>query len=70
MLEVVNYDKNLKPADLVITGEGRINAQSICGKAVYGVTKKAVNAWVNIVGYYDWIYSSGNTLKRKIFYYA
>ena len=41
MLENVGVDEHLKDADLVITGEGKIDGQSINGKVPVGVGKKA-----------------------------
>ncbi|MET3576686.1 glycerate kinase [Bhargavaea ullalensis] len=37
MLEAVNLNEHLKTADLVITGEGRLDAQSSMGKTAMGV---------------------------------
>lgn len=41
VLDITNIDKHLVDADLVITGEGRIDGQSIFGKAPVGVAKRA-----------------------------
>lgn len=41
MLDVVGFDALLADADLVITGEGRIDAQSTHGKVVGGVARRA-----------------------------
>ena len=40
VLDVTDFDEKVKDADLVITGEGRIDAQSACGKVPYGVAKR------------------------------
>ncbi|MCR4729234.1 MAG: glycerate kinase [Lachnospiraceae bacterium] len=40
VLDVTDFDSKVKDADLVITGEGRIDAQSACGKVPYGVAKR------------------------------
>ena len=43
---ILNYspfDKELQNADLVITGEGRIDAQTTCGKAPAGVAERSEN---------------------------
>jgi glycerate kinase len=37
VLEASRFEENLKDADLVITGEGRLDGQSVHGKVVYGV---------------------------------
>ena len=39
-LELINYDEKVADADLVIVGEGRLDAQSLAGKAPIGVAKR------------------------------
>lgn len=39
VLETVNFSEKLEHADLVFTGEGRIDSQSLCGKVVSGVAR-------------------------------
>lgn len=41
ILEIINLEKELSDADLVITGEGKIDGQTIYGKAPIGVSKLA-----------------------------
>lgn len=41
MLDVVQFDKYVKRADLVITGEGNIDAQTARGKVPVGVARRA-----------------------------
>lgn len=41
ILDLIDIDKNLQNANLVITGEGRIDGQSVFGKAPIGVAKRA-----------------------------
>lgn len=41
VLEAVRFDEQLKGADLVITGEGRIDGQSLSGKTPVGVARWA-----------------------------
>lgn len=41
VLQTVNFDKHVKDADIVITGEGRIDSQTIFGKTPIGVAKAA-----------------------------
>lgn len=41
IMDAANMDEHIKNADLVITGEGRIDAQSVCGKVIDGVAQKA-----------------------------
>lgn len=53
VLDLINFDEKLKNADLVITGEGRLDGQSVNGKVMSGVglrCKKAGVPAVAIVG--------------------
>jgi glycerate kinase len=41
ILDLINFERRLKDVDLVITGEGMLDGQSIYGKTPVGVAKKA-----------------------------
>lgn len=49
VLEATQFEKRLSEADLVITGEGRVDAQTIYGKTVFGVLKRAKAVSVPVV---------------------
>lgn len=49
VLDTVNFDQLLKKADLVLTGEGKIDSQSLRGKVVIGVARRAKKANVPVV---------------------
>ncbi|MDD3902807.1 MAG: glycerate kinase [Sphaerochaeta sp.] len=49
VLETVNFDTLLKKADLVLTGEGKIDGQSLRGKVVIGVSRRAKKANVPVI---------------------
>ena len=40
VLDTVDFDRHLKGADLVITGEGRIDSQSVHGKVISGIARR------------------------------
>lgn len=40
VLDIVDFDKRLEGTDLVITGEGRIDAQSARGKVISGISRR------------------------------
>ncbi len=42
VLDAINFDEIIKGADLIITGEGRIDFQTLKGKTPFGVMKRAV----------------------------
>ncbi|NCC07245.1 MAG: glycerate kinase [Clostridia bacterium] len=49
VLDVVGYDEMLDGADVVFTGEGRIDEQSLHGKVVVGVAGRAAKRGVPVV---------------------
>lgn len=56
VLDTVGFDKALESADLVLTGEGRLDTQSLRGKVVIGVARRAKVRGVPVVavvGGYD-----------------
>lgn len=40
VLDMMDFDRHLKTADLVITGEGRIDGQSVHGKVISGIARR------------------------------
>ena len=42
-LDLINFDEQVSDADLVIVGEGRLDSQSLSGKAPIGVAKRTPN---------------------------
>ena len=49
ILEMADFDNMVKGADLVITGEGRIDSQTAMGKAPTGVLRHASSQGVPVV---------------------
>ena len=49
VLDAVKFDKLLKDADMVLTGEGKMDTQSLRGKVVIGVARRAKKANVPVV---------------------
>lgn len=41
IMDVSNIDEKIRKADIVVTGEGRIDGQSVCGKVVDGIARRA-----------------------------
>lgn len=41
ILDIIEFEEKIKNADLIITGEGRVDYQSAFGKVIYGVSKYA-----------------------------
>ncbi|MBG9588598.1 glycerate kinase [Cytobacillus firmus] len=50
VLDAVNFVEEVKGADLVITGEGRIDSQTIYGKTPIGVAKAAKKHGIPVIG--------------------
>lgn len=49
VLDTVDFDRRLEGADLVITGEGRIDAQSVGGKVISGVARRTSKLGIPLV---------------------
>lgn len=49
VLDTVEFDQLLEHADLVFTGEGKIDSQSLRGKVVIGVAQRAQRAGVPVI---------------------
>ena len=50
VLQLINFDEKLKDVDLVITGEGCTDSQSIYGKVMYGVGTHARKFGISCIG--------------------
>lgn len=49
VLDTVHFSEIVKDADLVITGEGKLDSQSLRGKVVIGVAKRAQDAGIPVI---------------------
>ncbi len=49
ILDLVNFDQLVQEADLIITGEGRIDGQSIYGKVPTGIGKRCLDKKVKVI---------------------
>jgi glycerate 2-kinase len=49
-LEITQFDKALDKADIVITGEGSLDRQTLRGKGPFGVAKKAKERSIKVIG--------------------
>ena len=49
VLDAVDFDRILEGADVVFTGEGKIDSQSLEGKVVCGVAKRSYKKGVPVV---------------------
>ena len=50
VLDLIGFDELLNGADLVVTGEGRADKQSVCGKVMQGVALHAKAKGVPVIG--------------------
>ena len=50
VLNLINFDEKLKGIDLVITGEGCSDSQSVCGKVLQGVGRHAMVLGIPCIG--------------------
>lgn len=51
VLEVIHFAEKLQKADLVLTGEGSLDEQTLHGKTIAGVAKAAANANVPVLAF-------------------
>lgn len=51
VLDYIKFDEQLESVDLVITGEGKIDGQTIHGKAPIGVAQRAVNKNIDVIAF-------------------
>lgn len=49
LMDFCDFDKNLKEVNLIITGEGKIDSQTLQGKLIKGITDKATHIKIPIV---------------------
>ena len=49
VLDAICFDQIIESADLVITGEGRIDSQTVTGKTPYGVAQRAARYGIPVV---------------------
>lgn len=49
VLDTVGFDQLVQGADVVFTGEGRFDEQSMMGKVICGVTRRAKRAEVPVI---------------------
>ena len=49
VLDLLQFDRALDGVDYVVTGEGRLDYQSLAGKAPAGVTRRANDASIKVI---------------------
>ena len=49
VLDAIGFDSIIENADLIITGEGRVDSQTLTGKTPFGVLKRAEKQGVPVV---------------------
>jgi glycerate kinase len=65
ILGAARFDEKLKEADLVITGEGKLDKQSLMGKAVSGIASRCVKNNVPVVALAGTVSVSREQLKKS-----
>ena len=50
VMEITDFEDKIKNSDLIITGEGGMNSQTICGKTPFGVAKVAQKYKIPVIG--------------------
>lgn len=50
VMEAVRFDRRIRDADLIITGEGRLDGQTLSGKVIAGVCRTAAQHAIPVIG--------------------
>ena len=66
VLNELHFDEKLRDASLVITGEGRLDEQTVSGKAITGVAKRAAPQHVPVVAIAGSIEGDPTKLERAL----
>ncbi len=66
VLDIVQFDHKLNGADLVITGEGKIDAQTKYGKAVKGIAERASQKGVPVIAIAGMIDGDKDLLRKEL----
>ena len=66
VMELTSFDEALKGADLVITGEGRIDAQTAYGKTAAGVAIRARDAGIRCIAIGGSVDAAGSLAIRRL----
>jgi len=62
VMKNINFDEKIKAADLIITGEGRLDLQTFDGKLITGITKAAAKEGIPVIA----LCGSQNLSARKV----
>ncbi|PEY33685.1 glycerate 2-kinase [Bacillus cereus] len=65
VLDYTNFDEHIKEADLVLTGEGRIDVQTAYGKAPVGVARRAKKLHIPVIAIGDSMLSNHITVYKE-----
>lgn len=68
--EIINFDKKIKGADWIITGEGKLDSQTLSGKTIQGVLTSAKNYNIRVAALCGAILLSEKSLKSLGFSYT
>ena len=49
VLDAIHFDDMIAGADLVITGEGRVDSQTLTGKTPFGVAQRALRQGIPVI---------------------
>jgi glycerate kinase len=67
LLQLTNFDQSLQKSDLVITGEGSIDEQTLNGKGPFGVASRAKEKGIPVIGLAGKIPAASNQKLNEYF---
>ncbi len=65
ILETLHFDRHIRDADLILTGEGKIDEQSAMGKTIAGVLDRAVKYNVPVIALGGIVFDNADVLYEK-----
>ena len=64
VLDVIGFDRRLEGASLVVTGEGRLDRQTLAGKAPFAVAQAAKRRRIPAVAIAGWVELRGDDFEK------
>ncbi|AWW00128.1 glycerate kinase family protein [Arcticibacterium luteifluviistationis] len=68
IMDIIGFDEKLKGVDLIITGEGKLDHQTLSGKLIAGICKKAKSPVIAVCGINELSEKESETLGLKKVY--
>ncbi len=64
IMEITDFEQHIKPAALILTGEGKLDEQSLRGKLIGGICRKAENYQVPVIALCGSLQATAQSIKE------